>query len=106
MKRVNDNYNILSKNKIFVFIKSLFTSPIFITIYCILAVTMTMFLIYKGFVIWFWINTMLIEQGYLLKLPNAHSMDELAARWCILQIFGILLLSLLIIGICYLIYFT
>lgn len=104
MQFIINSHNKLSKNRRFVFIKSLLTSPLFITIYCIFATALALFLIYKGLTGWYWLNVTLIEQGYLPKLPDARDTYDLAVRWCFFQFFiifvSILLISLICIIIC------
>src|ERR1700722_9820166 len=106
MRHVIDSYNALSRNRIFVIIKSIFTSPLFIVIYCILGALLTLFLLYKVGIIWIWINTRLIEKGYLSKIKGHPDMDDLALGWCMIQVVIFLVSILLIIGICVLIFIT
>lgn len=106
MKRFIDNYNIMismmSKNIIFVFTKSLLTSPLFITIYYILGIIFSIFLVYKIALIWIYLNTKLIEGGYLPKIivNNMNDMNDLFLI-CFLTQLLIISISFLVIPCMY-----
>lgn len=103
MRCLTKNYNGISKNRIFVLIKSLLTSPIFIAFYSVFAILASLLVLYKIGTYWIWINTLLIEQGYLPQLPDSDSMNDMILQWCLFQILILSISILLIICICALI---
>lgn len=105
MQHLTEYYNSLAKNRTFAFVKSLLTSAIFITIYIILGAFLTLFLIYKIGVAWYWINTQLINKGYLPH-PGGNNEFSLEVRWMANEFMIAVVLGLLISVIVGLIYCT